>query len=77
MKTKYAQFIHEFIDDQGNTRYAVARWDAENSQYIAPLDVRQQKMTGCFAEYAKTPKGLGGYLSRREALRRARYLFGK
>jgi hypothetical protein len=33
-------------------------------------------LTGCSAEFAKTPKGLGGYKTKRQALRRARYLYG-
>lgn len=76
MKAIYDKYVHEFTDERGRTRYAVAEWDAQNGQYICPLDNRTAKLTGCRAEFAKKPDGLGGYLSRREALRRARYLFG-
>ena len=72
----YTQYVHEFVDDRGNTRYAVGEWDEKHAEYICPLDERQRKLTGCFAEFSKKPAGLGGYLSRQKALRRARYLFG-
>jgi hypothetical protein len=72
----YTKYIHEFTDDNGRTRYAVAEWDEEKAQYIAPLSKTDRELTGCFAEFAKKPKGLGGYLDKKRALRRARYLFG-
>jgi hypothetical protein len=72
----YTKFVHEYIDEAGKVRYAVAEWDENHSQYIAPLDKRTQELTGCFAEFSQKPAGLGGYLSREKALRRARYLFG-
>lgn len=75
-KVDYTQYVHEYTDDQGRTRYAVAEWDADKAQYTAPLDKRTYELTGCFAEFARTPKGIGGYLTRSKALRRARYLFG-
>jgi len=68
MKTKYTQFVHEFVDESGNTRYAVAEHNEATGQYICPLDARSRKLTGCSAEFASTPAGIG-------ALRRARYLF--
>lgn len=74
MKAIYDQYIHEFVDERGQTRYAVAEY--KDGQYVCPLDNRTGKLTGCRAEFAKTPAGLGGYTSRQEALRRARYLFG-
>lgn len=72
----YTQYVHEYTDKDGVTRYAVAEWNEEHAEYIAPLDKRTQELTGCFAEFAKTPAGIGGYRDRRKALRRARYLFG-
>ena len=71
----YTQYVHEFTDDQGKTRFAVGQWDEKNGQYICPLDAGTAKRSGCSSEYTTTPKGLGGYLSKRQALRRARYLF--
>ena len=75
MKAKYTQFVHEFIDKDGNTRYAVAEHNEKTGQYTCPLDARSAKLTGCSAEYAGTPAGIGGYLTKKQALRRARYLF--
>ena len=73
----FTKYVHEFVDDEGKTRYAVGQWDEKNAQFTAPLDARTRKLTGCFAEFSRTAKGLGGYLSRSDALRRARYLFGE
>ena len=75
MKPKFTQYVHEFTDKQGRTRYAVGEWDEEKAEYVCPMDKGEQELTGCFAYFAKTPAGLGGYLTKRQALRRARYLF--
>ncbi len=72
----YSKFVHEFTDEKGNVRYAVADYDEKRGQYKAPLDRKAQRLTGCIYEFAKTPQGIGGYPTRRQALRRARYLFG-
>ena len=69
----YTKFVHEF-DKDGVTFYAVAQ--LVNGQYICPLDRRSQELTGCSSEFASAPAGIGGYKSRAQALRRARYLFG-
>jgi hypothetical protein len=71
----YTQYVHEFTTDDGQTRYAVARWDAERAQYVRPFDATEAKLTGCFAEFARKPSGVQNYASRRKALARARYLF--
>ena len=76
MKAKFTKYVHEFTDDFGETRYAVAEWDEFHGQWVAPLDHNTRKLTGCSAEFARTLKGLGGYKSRTRALRRARYLYG-
>jgi hypothetical protein len=73
----YTQYIHEFVDDDGKTRFAVGQWSQENGQFTTPLDARTRKLTGCSAEFSRTAKGLGGYLKRSDALRRARYLFSE
>ena len=75
-KQDYTQYVHKFTDEHGQTRYAVGKWDAEQAQYIAPLDHRTLQLTTCVTQLAKTPIGLGGFVSRKQALRRARYLFG-
>ena len=76
MKAKFTKYVHEFTDDFGETRYAVAEWDEFHGQWVAPLDHNTRALTGCSAEYARTLNGLGGYKSRARALRRARYLYG-
>lgn len=76
MKAKYSDYVHEFVDHTGRTRYAVAEWVESAGQYQCPLDNRTQKLSGCRAEFSRTLDWLGGYPTRRQALRRARYLFG-
>jgi len=71
----YTQYVHEYTDDDGKTRYAVGEWSMERGQFTAPLDARTRKLTGCSAEFSRTANGMGGYLKRSDALRRARYLF--
>jgi hypothetical protein len=71
----YTQYVHEFTDAAGSTRYAVGEWSAKNAQYTRPLDKRERELTGCFAEFSHTAAGLGGYRNRAQALRRARYLY--
>jgi len=72
----YTQYIHQFTDDEGKIRWAVGKWSQIYGQFTVPLDARTRKLTGCFAEFSGSAKGLGGYLNRQDALRRARYLFG-
>lgn len=75
MKNSYTQYVHEFTDRRGITRYAVAEWNEGAGQYQCPLDSRTQKLTGCRAEFSRDLEYLGGYRTRRQALRRARYIF--
>lgn len=77
----YAQYVHEFVDEHGVKRFAVAELvipmgDPSISYYQRPLDIRMSKLTGNWAEFVKYVKDFGGYLTRKQALRRARYLFG-
>ena len=71
----YTQYVHEYENDKGQTRYAVARWDPDKGQYIRPFDTRECKLTGCSAEFARRPAGVQCFASRKRALARARYLF--
>jgi len=73
----YAQYVHAFVDANGVTRYAVGAWDEEKGQYTCPMTDGEMAATGCHTKFAKTPAGLGGYVSRARALRRARYIFGQ
>ena len=74
-RADYTKYVHAYTDKQGRTRYAVAEWVEEAGQYQAPLDKRTAELTGMHTEFARKPEGLGGYLDRKKALRRARYLF--
>lgn len=73
----YTKYIHEFEDKNGKIRFAVAEWNEQSAEFICPLDKRTQQLTGCYAKFSKTPSGLGGYITRTQALRRARYLFSE
>jgi hypothetical protein len=72
----FSRYVHEYTDNNGHPRFAVAEWDDQNGQYICPLDARSRKVTGCSAEFARKLADLGGYPTKRQALRRARYIFG-
>jgi len=75
-KRNFKQYVHEFVDSRGTTRYAVCDWDEEHAQFTRPMDAGERALTGCHTYFGKTPADLGGYTSRRAALRRARYLYG-
>lgn len=72
----YTQYVHEFVNERGETRYAVAEWNQQAGQYQRPLTAKVAKLTGCFAEFCRNLNYFGGYVERKDALRRARYLFG-
>lgn len=72
----YDQYVHEFISERtGETRYAVA--ERSNGQYVRPVSHSTYLATGCTQEFCHDLNYFGGYKTRREALRRARYLFGE
>ena len=73
MKT---QNVHEYTNDQGETRWAVGVWDQQAGQYQRPLDAEARKLTGCYAEFARKIEGMGAYKSKAAATRRARTLYG-
>ncbi len=73
----YTQYVHEFTDEHCVRRFAVAYAIKEGclTRYIQPYDKHGQLLhTTSFVTYEI--EKLGGYLTRRQALRRARYLFG-
>jgi hypothetical protein len=67
--------IHDFTDEYGQTRYAVCRWDEAHGQWTAPLDAETRRLTGCYAEFARTLQGIGGYATYAEAERKAHELY--
>jgi hypothetical protein len=75
-RVKYDQYVHEYKDQRGVTRYAVAEWDQNRGQYTRPTSRRTYKLSGCYAEFSQSVSYFGGWLTRRQALREARYLFG-
>ncbi len=77
MKAIYDEYVHEYYDAKGRLRFAVAAWNEGTAQYERPLDKRTRELTGCYAEYTRKIESFGGYPTRRQALRRARYLFGE
>lgn len=77
MPQDFTQYVHEFTDDHGRTRWAVGRWEERNAQYYRPLDAKERRLTGCFGEFARRPSGMQSFSTRRQALRRARTLFSE
>lgn len=76
-RVDYTQFVHEFLNDNDERRYAVAEWVEQAAQYQWPLDYRIQQLTGCSAGYCGGAEDCDNiYRDRVKALRRARYLFG-
>lgn len=75
-RSTYTQYVHEYVDYHGKTRYAVGRWDEERGQYTRPYDQSEYKWTGCSASFARRPEDMQSYPTKRQALRRARYLYG-
>lgn len=73
---KYGKYVHEFTTKNGETRYAVAKWDEEHAQYVRPTSASTYKLSGCYAEYSRSVDYFGGWKTRRQALREARYLYG-
>jgi hypothetical protein len=68
-KSKYDRYVHE---EDG--KWFVGEWSDKAAQWQRPLDASTRKLTGCFAEFSRKPFRDG--LTRRQALRRARTLYG-
>ena len=67
--------IYPYESKDGKIRYAVCKWYPRQAQFQAPLDGETARLTGCFAEFARTPAGIGGG-DLNWARRRARALYG-
>lgn len=72
---RYTQYVHEFTDKNGRTRWAVAQWDEEKGQYFRPYDHSEAKLTGGSGEVSRFASAMQSYPTRKRALARARYLF--
>jgi hypothetical protein len=77
VQVSYSLYVHEYVTDRGQTRYAVGDWDEHKAQYTAPLDKTTARLTGCFGQFSRKPSGMDNYPTYKQALRRARYLFGE
>ncbi len=71
----YNQYVHTWVDADGSTHYAVGYWDQAHSYWVCPLSYRTRD-TRSIEERSTYISGLPQYPTRRQALRRARYLFG-
>ena len=71
----FTQYVHEFEGRTGKTRFAVAQWSDKNAQYWRPFDCGEAELTGCSGEFARPASAMQSYPTRKQALRRARYLF--
>ena len=80
MKKNFTQFVHEYEDENGVTRYAVAAKDEVHHQYWRPMTKAEKKANGdssaVWVSGYNAISYLGGYTDRRKALRQARQLFG-
>ena len=74
----YSKFVHEYTDRDGRTRYVVAQ--RVDGQYIAPLTEKGRRLTGANWLAGRRPVDVVGftytYARRRDAIRRARDLYG-
>lgn len=77
MRPIYNSYIHEYTDKQGRKRFAVAEWDERNRRFVVRLDRRDAEIIGYTVFFADRVEDVGGYLDRRKALRRARYVYGQ
>ena len=74
-RRSFTKYVHEYETRDGSQRFAVGEWSDRNAQYTRPFDATEYRLTGCSAELSRTPSGLQSFRTRRQALRRARYLY--
>ena len=72
---KFNEFVHRFIDADGNTKFAVGK--KTDAGYWCPTTPAVFAATGIGAEVAQTPAGLGGYDTYLQAYIRAKYIFAR
>lgn len=77
----YNDLIHQFTDTEtGKTWYCVASWNARAAKLERPLDSRESRLSGCWGMSANRNAAgmeyLGAFPTRRQALHRARTLYG-
>lgn len=72
----YAQYVHAFKDKSGKVRFAVGI-KLKDGAYASPTGYTERQTTGIPWRIFKSVDEMGGWLSKRSALRRAQYLFGQ
>lgn len=75
--TKYDKYVHEFTDDNDQTWFAVGVWVRETGTFIQRMDKTTADRTGCSSYFYRSVHAAGGYPTREQALRRARYLYSE
>lgn len=73
----YGQFVHEWTDANGQTRYVVAQY--RDGRYYAPQRPDVRRLTGCSTTFGPLDYVAGdahAYRRRSDALKRARELYG-
>ena len=70
-------FVHEFLDDNGRIRYTVADLEPVTGEYFCPTLPILYHLTGVPAIYLTYLQDLGSYPTRRQALWKARELYGQ
>lgn len=74
-KQDFTQYVHEWTASDGSPRFAVGEWLPQRAEFHRVFDLTEYRLTGCSAEFSKRPSGLQSFTTRRQALRRARYLY--
>lgn len=72
----YTQYIHPFVDENGVQRFAVAEFDEITRGFNFYFSKKDSKLIGVPYRHYMHVDAYGGYLTRKQALRRAMYLFG-
>ncbi len=74
--TDYGQYVHEWADANGETRWVVAQY--REGRYYAPQRTDVRRLTGCATTFGPLDYVVGdayAYKRRSDALKRARQLF--
>lgn len=76
MRQSFTQYVHEYTDSTGKTRFGVGHWNQERGQFTRHLTAQERRANPtAFAVYSRTIEGMPAFTSRRAALACARRLF--
>ena len=73
----YSRYVRKVRIHDVGACYIVADWDPETGYYRYPLDANQRRATGCTHASTTRLTEVPRYATRRQALRRARTLWGR